>query len=141
MKIKLTADDVVVPLVIEEAFRKEKEEGLKGKGEIEKEWWEEFDDSSSGDEECFKDWWLEGGWEKFQPPEEGLMDNKEVAQFLIDWELGNVAFGGGYPKESCLVFEDNGYRYTICAYGWSSDLEEKHKNILMVGYKEKIELE
>ncbi len=139
MKIDLDAvGEVVVPSVIEKVFRKAKEEGLRNKDKQEREWWEQFDNSPAGDEKCFRDWWEEGALESFQPPDEGLMDNKEVAQFLIAWELGNVAIGGGYPKESCLMFEDNGYRYTICAYGWSSDLEEKHHGISMIGYKEKL---
>ena len=138
MKVKFELDELVVPLVIEKVFRKAKEVGLKSKDKDEREFWEQFDDTQAGDEECFKDWWLEDGWERFQPPEEGLMD-KEVALFLIAREMETVAVGGGYPKESWLVFDANGYRYSICAYGWSSDLEEKHHSISLVGYKEKIE--
>lgn len=131
MILKMDLEEITIPLAIEKAFRKAKEEGLKGE---EREWWEQSD----GD--CLKEWWMDEGCELFEPPEIGLID-KEIAEFLIEYKMENIAFGGGYQKESELIFEDNGYRYTICAYGWSSDLEDKNIDISMIGYKEKIKEE
>jgi len=142
MKIKLKLGEITVPLVIEEAFRKAKEEGLKNKDKQKREWWEQFDD----DAECFCGGW--GGWwgeqdgrEMFEPSEVRLVD-KEIAEFLIAMTVNEVPSGGGYPKEEWMTFEDNGFRYTVCAYGWSGNSEAMDRggcDISLIAYKEKIE--
>jgi len=127
VKLKSDLGEITIPLAIEEVYKIAKKEGLKGE---DKEYWEQ-----ESFETCFNDWWTEEGCEKF--PSEGFME-EEMAVFLFQYDMGTVAFGGGYPKEGWMFFEDNGYRYSICAYGWSSDLEDKNIDINLVGYKEKI---
>jgi len=78
----------------------------------------------------FNGWWFKKGLELFQ----GEIVSKEIAEFIIGMEINFVPHEGGWPIASCFEFEDNGYEYSIYAYGWA--FIDKPK-ISMVGHKER----
>jgi len=68
----------------------------------------------------------------------GKIVDKEMALFLIAKELGTDYGFGGYPREEYMNFEDNGFKYTICCFGWANDENLKSGGYNFIGYKEKI---
>ncbi len=106
MEIKTGLEGLTVPKIIEDAY-------------------------SEGTYKGFNDWWFEEGLKLFK----GKIVSKEVAEFIIGMEINFIPHEGGWPIASCFEFEDNGYKYSIYAYGWANIDEPK---ISMVGYKEKI---
>jgi len=126
MKIKteVPMDDLVVPKIIETAFKKFK-----------KEFW----DKSLNEEENFRlnfwfDWLEESGLFK---SEKDKLINKEIADFVIGMGTGFCPFDGkGYPILNEFCFEDSGYKYSICTFGWQVMEGEPH--LQTVGYKERI---
>jgi len=66
---------------------------------------------------------------------EGKLISKEDAEFLVNYVTGIVPSGGGYPVEGYITFEDEGRKYTIIAFGWTSELNEKGP-LHLVAYKE-----
>jgi len=80
--------------------------------------------------EDFNDWWFGKGLKLFKEK----IVSKEIAEFIIGMEINFIPHEGGWPIASCFEFEDNGYEYSIYAYGWANIDGPK---ISMVGYKEK----
>lgn len=133
MILQLDQGDIEVPKIIETRFREAKEKGLKDKKE--KDFWNQSDDV------CFHDWYSDLDHE-IRINEGQLMNkqlmSKELAEFVVDMELGTIPHGGGYPKQEWFEFETNGYKYTVIAFGWANDEVEDGCDIRMVGYREKI---
>ena len=125
MKIKTDMDELEVPQYFVELFKKAKKEALSKK--------EDLDFWNQDENNCFYEWFMNEGFDF-----DGEIVDRKIAEFLVSKAMNNIAFGGGYPKESWLSFKDNGFEYTICAFGWSSDLEDKNLDINMIGYKEKL---
>ncbi|MBA7579083.1 hypothetical protein ES695_08840 [Candidatus Atribacteria bacterium 1244-E10-H5-B2] len=116
MKIKPDRYDeleLVVPKTIEDTYR----------ADIKKhpEEWEDF-----------FDWWSEKGEELFEPKNKNIFINKEIAEFFIDILYHSKIDYDEINTSEWLKFEDNGYRYSICAYGTTCNLDQ------FIGYKEKI---
>ena len=115
MKIKLDYDyETEIPKVIEKEYKK-----------------------SSSDCE-FKEW-FDDEWYKLISEYSNKLCDKELARFLIDWHTEQASFYGGYPKEWENTFEDKGFKYTSCCFGWTGDLEAdcKNNNFHILSYKEK----
>ncbi len=115
-----------VPKIFEEAFLKDKEEALK-KGE-DKEHWEQDDNV------IFDEWF----GENYLGDYHGEIVDKEIAKFLIAKECQSDYFDGGYPREEYMIFEDNGFEYTICCFGWANEDNMKHGGYNFIGWKEKL---
>lgn len=122
MKIKTNEEcELVVPKIIEDAWKVDTKKYPEG--------WEDF-----------YDWWLDRSEELFEPKNKNIFINKEIAIFIIDmlncWSMNYADTGDDKEYESntseWLKFEDNGYRYSICAYGTTYNLDQ------FIGYKEKI---
>lgn len=62
---------------------------------------------------------------------EGTVVAYDEGRFLIDYTLSSIPAGGGYPKESSM--EVGGVE--VVAFGWTSELEEKHHAIQILGLK------
>ena len=71
-------------------------------------------------------------WEEIEKVE-GKIISEDEGRFLIYYALSIIPSGGGYPKESSMMVND----IEIVAFGWSSELEEKHHSISMIGLKKK----
>jgi hypothetical protein len=101
----------------------------------EPEWGHQFKDVG---ELIAQDLWELEGWDEYR---KGWIEKRivpeEVAKFLIDETVLRVPAEGGYPVEKWFVFEDNGYRYSICYFGWPGEEYDRGEYI---GYKDKIEL-
>jgi len=107
MEVKTGLEGLAVPKIIEDAYK----EGV-------------YKD--------FNDWWFEKGLEPFK----GKIVSKEIAEFIIGMEINFIPHEGGWPIASCFEFEDDGYKYSIYAYGWANIDKPK---ISMIGYKERKE--
>lgn len=66
----------------------------------------------------------------------GSLIPKEEAIFFKNWHTSNIAFGGGYPKEAYCEFEDNGKKYIVVSFSWSSDMEDKNMVPYILAFKE-----
>ncbi len=62
---------------------------------------------------------------------EGKVMPHDEGRFLIDYTLSRIPSGGGYPKESSMDVDD----VEVVAFGWSSELEEKHNAIQILGLR------
>ena len=62
---------------------------------------------------------------------EGNVVPYDEGRFLIDFTLSSIPAGGGYPKESSMAVGD----VEVVAFGWTSELEEKHEPIRILGLK------
>ena len=117
MKINLTLTELVVPKSIEKKFKEEvsKED-------------RKYDDA-------FQDWFYESFLETVQ---EKITD-QETAQFVVSMTTESVEdSSGGYPIENWMEFvADDGYRYHVCAYGWTGLCEDMKGDLDMIGYREK----
>ena len=67
---------------------------------------------------------------------DGKLIPKEDAEFLVSYYTGMVPFGGGYPVERRITFEGEGEKYTVIAFGWTSELDEK-RPLQIVAYAER----
>jgi len=120
MEIKTGLEGLTVPKTIEDTYRADIKEHP-----------EEYED--------FTDWWLEKGMELFEPNENIFVD-REIAKFFIDmWNHSQLDYdAAGDDNEyqhnisDWFEFEDNGYKYSVCAYGTTYNLNQ------FIGYKEKI---
>ena len=114
MKIKTDEKcELVVPKIIEDAYRSDT-----------KKYPEEWED--------FYTWWLDRSEELFEPKNKNIFINKEIAEFFIDILYHSKIDYDEINTSEWLKFEDNGYRYSICAYGTTYNLDQ------FIGYKEKI---
>jgi len=118
MKIKTDIDnELTVPKIIEDTYETDRKKYLDTE--------EAYED--------FNDWWFEEGLGIFK----GKIVSKEIAEFIIGMEINFIPHEGGWPITFCFEFEDNGYKYSIYAYGWANIDKPK---ISMVGYKERKEV-
>jgi len=121
MKVKTdSGNELVVPKIIADACKVDT-----------KKYPEEWED--------FYDWWLDKGEELFEPNKSIFVD-KEIAKFIIDmwnsFKLDCDAVGDDNEYQHNISdwfqFEENGYKYSVCAYGTTYNLDK------LIGYKEKI---
>ena len=49
---------------------------------------------------------------------------KEIADFLIEFELNTIPIHGGYPFEAELVIETSDEKTVVVAYGWPPSTDE-----------------
>lgn len=63
---------------------------------------------------------------------EGTVVPYDEGRFLIDFILSKVPAGGGYPKEASMKVGE----VEVVAFGWSSELEENHEAIHILGLKD-----
>lgn len=120
---------VEVPKFLEEQWRKEKEEALKNEDDAK--FWSQDDNTT------FCNWfddWIVDNREEY----EGTFCDKVLAEILVAHRVRNGLYAWGYPIENWMEFEDNGFEYFICAYGWTAACEDSKGYLEMIGYKEKI---
>ena len=133
MWLSTDTEKIEIPEEILTLFFTEKKESFKPEEIQEMTKKESISDWKSDDIDYFNEWLDSMKYECYES-----ICSKEIAEFLVKEAMNNIAWGGGYPKETWMSFKDNGYEYTICAFGWSSDLEDKNSSINIIGYKEKI---
>jgi len=126
MKVKTDFnEELVVPKIIADTY----ETFLKKEGR----------DEVLNEDENFYSWWLQIGSELFEPNKSIFVD-KEIAKFIIDmlryFKLDYADAGDDREYESntseWFEFKENGYKYSVCAYGTTYNLDK------LIGYKEKI---
>lgn len=126
MKIKteVPMDDLIVPKVVENALREFYTDG------------DTIKDSDKDFEFIFTEFW---NWylEDILGTEKDRLLSKDIADFVVSMGTGFCPPDGkGYPILNEFCFEDNGYKYNICTFGWQVMEGEPH--LQTVGYKEKI---
>ncbi len=67
---------------------------------------------------------------------DGTLVEKEEAEFLKKWHLSNVPMGGGYPKHVSKTFEDDGKKYGMMTFFWSSEGGGKGFDPYLLAYRE-----
>ena len=104
--------------------------------EEKKEFGEKFDYNSFFKElqDCY-------GWCEWINSFDGKIVDKELAEFLIQYNAIVISDNGGYPINQFFEFNSiHNVRYVICFYGWTGDCDVEPKDFSFdsIGYKESL---
>jgi len=66
---------------------------------------------------------------------DGLLP-KDLAEFLIEIEVNEIPYCGGYSFQEELTLEVGKEKYTVVAYGWPDWDDPKYWSPKMIAYKE-----
>ena len=126
MKIKFDYAEAKVPKEFIKIFEEAKKEALR-KG----------DDINFWKDATFEDWIADDFGDLFLDYHGKIVD-KEIARFIIARDTGTDWGVGGYPRDEYMEFTDNGFKFTICCFGWANDENMKSGGYDFIGWKEKI---
>ncbi|MCJ7455240.1 hypothetical protein MUP07_00675 [Candidatus Bathyarchaeota archaeon] len=117
MKLKTDlGGELEVPKRFEEAFRK----------------WCDGEAPTSSDD--LKSWFADFYYDNLADFD-GKVVPKEEARFHVNFATCDIPGGGGYPVDREISFTDRGVRYTVIAFAWTSELDDKGP-LSIVAYKE-----